>query len=204
MKLSEALELADWRRQVAAMYANVRAAQTPEEGWQLWRERRERLFLEHPQSPLPPADRSPEHGPRYFNYDAALRILAEVEPLASEDVVLPASQPEEFAATKVGTARFRLHDSECVLGVYWLAGYSGGIFVSFRDATSGTETYGAGRYLLDTAKGADLGMQEGRLVLDFNFAYQPSCSYDPIWSCPLAPRENWLSVEVRAGERSAA
>lgn len=201
MKLSEALELADWRRQVGAMYADVRAARTPVEGWHLWRERRERLFLEHPQSPLPATDRSPEHAPQYFDYDPALRVLAEVQALPSEDVVLPASQPEEFAATKVGTARFQLHDAERALGVYWLAGYAGGIFVSFRDATSGAETYGAGRYLLDTAKSADLGMEEGRLVLDFNFAYQPSCSYDPIWSCPLAPRENWLTVDVRAGER---
>ena len=204
MKLDAALELADWRRQVATMYADVRAARTPEAGWHLWRERRERLFLEHPQSPLPPADRSPAHAPQYFDYDPALRVLAAVEPMQAEDVVLPASQPEDFRATKIGSARFQLHDAECALGVYWLVGYSRGIFVSFRDATSGAETYGAGRYLLDTAKSADLGTDGGRLVLNFNFAYQPSCSYDPMWSCPLAPRENWLIAEVRAGERSAS
>jgi uncharacterized protein (DUF1684 family) len=202
MKLDAALELADWRRQVATMYAEVRAAHAPEAGWDLWRERRERLFLDHPQSPLRAADRTPENAPRYFNYDPSLRILAAVEALPEEDVVLPASQPEDFHATKVGTVRFHLHGAACALGVYWLSGYAGGIFLSFRDATTGAETYGAGRYLLDTAKSADLGMEDGRLVLDFNFAYQPSCSYDPVWSCPLAPRENWLTAEVRAGERS--
>jgi uncharacterized protein (DUF1684 family) len=81
-------------------------------------------------------------------------------------------------------------------------GYAGGLFLSFRDATSGKETYGAGRYLFDTAKGADLGGEGGRLVLDFNFAYNPSCSYDPRWACPLAPPENRLPVAVRAGERT--
>ena len=73
------------------------------------------------------------------------------------------------------------------LELYWLEGYGGGLFVPFADATSGRETYGAGRYLLDTVKGADLGQRGGRLVLDFNFAYQPSCAYDPRWTCPLTP-----------------
>ena len=114
MKLDAALELADWRRQVATMYAEVRAAHAPEAGWDLWRERRERLFLDHPQSPLRAADRTPENAPRYFNYDPSLRILAAVEALPEEDVVLPASQPEDFHATKVGTVRFHLHGAACV------------------------------------------------------------------------------------------
>jgi uncharacterized protein (DUF1684 family) len=91
--------------------------------------------------------------------------------------------------------------------VFWMAGYSGGIFIPFRDATNGTETYGAGRYLVDAAKGADLGAAPGphpsswALVLDFNFATQPSCAFDPRWACPLAPPENRLDRDIRAGER---
>jgi len=69
------------------------------------------------------------------------------------------------------------------------------------DATSGRETYGGGRYLWDSAKGADLGMNGDALVLDFNYAYHPSCVQDSIWSCPLAPQENWLPVPIDAGER---
>ena len=88
------------------------------------------------------------------------------------------------------------------LDLYWLDGYGGGIFLSFADATSGRETYGACRYLLDTVKGADLGEEGGRLVLDFNFAYNPSCAYDPRWVCPLAPPGNRLAVPIRAGERA--
>ena len=91
--------------------------------------------------------------------------------------------------------------SELALDLYWLDAYGGGLFVPFADATSGGESYGAGRYLLDTIKGADLGMQVGLLVLDLNFAYQPSCSYDARWTCPLAPPANRLAMPVRAGER---
>ena len=84
--------------------------------------------------------------------------------------------------------------------VYWLTAYAGGLFLPFKDETSGSTTYGAGRYLLDTVKGADLGSSEGHLVFDFNFAYNPSCSYDDRWACPLAPRANHLPVEVQAGD----
>ena len=76
------------------------------------------------------------------------------------------------------------------------------MFLPFRDATSGNTTYGGGRYLLDTAKGADLGSAGDALVLDFNFAYHPSCVYDPKWVCPLAPLANRLAVAVEAGELS--
>ncbi len=84
-----------------------------------------------------------------------------------------------------------------------MAGYAGGLFVPFRDASNGHETYGAGRYLLDTAKSADLGpgSADGSLILDFNFAFQPSCAFDPKWSCPLAPPENRLDLRIEAGER---
>ena len=84
------------------------------------------------------------------------------------------------------------------LEVFWLDAYGGGIYLSFRDATSGDSTYGGGRYLLDTVKGADLGADGDRLILDFNFAYQPSCSYDPQWSCPLPPPANRLAFPVAA------
>jgi uncharacterized protein (DUF1684 family) len=98
-------------------------------------------------------------------------------------------------------ARFEFDGVERELELYWLDGYGGGLFLPFRDGTSGSETYGAGRYLLDTVKGADLGTDGDRLVLDFNFAYNPSCAYDPKWVCPLAPYPNRLVTPIRAGER---
>jgi len=100
--------------------------------------------------------------------------------------------------------RFAVDGTPCSLSVFWLNEYSGGIFIPFRDATSDKETYGGGRYLWDSAKGADLGIDGDELNLDFNFAYHPSCVYDPIWSCPLAPQDNWLSIPVNAGEQLPA
>ena len=104
-------------------------------------------------------------------------------------------------SSKCARASFELHGEPLSLEVAWLAAYGGGVFLSFRDATSGRESYGGGRYLLDTVKGADLGEDDGRLVLDFNFAYNPSCAYDPGWVCPLAPPANRLTVAVETGEK---
>jgi uncharacterized protein len=85
--------------------------------------------------------------------------------------------------------------------LYWIGGYGGGVFLPFRDASSGRETYGGGRYLLDTIKGADLGQApDGRLIFDFNFAYNPSCAYSDEWVCPLSPPENTLPASLRVGE----
>jgi uncharacterized protein (DUF1684 family) len=87
------------------------------------------------------------------------------------------------------------------LALYWFEGYGGGLWLPFSDASCGTETYGGGRYLSDTIKGADLGISGSEILLDFNFAYNPSCAYDDRWSCPLSPSENRLPFAVNAGER---
>ena len=104
--------------------------------------------------------------------------------------------------TRIATVAGAIGAEGFTLEAYWLEGYGGGLFLPFRDATAGQKTYGAGRYLFDTVKGADLGTTpDGGLVLDFNFAYNPSCAYDPAWVCPLAPPPNRLRIAVRAGER---
>ena len=87
------------------------------------------------------------------------------------------------------------------MDVWSLEQYAGGLFVPLRDGTAGDTSYGGGRYLLDTAKGADLGGGPGTLVIDLNFLYHPSCRYNPDWQCPLAPPGNTIAAPVRAGER---
>ena len=87
-----------------------------------------------------------------------------------------------------GGRRFTLLGEEHELELSWNEGYGGGVLLAVADATSGSETYGGGRYVLDTVKGADLGVDGGRLIVDFNFAYNPSCAFDSRWSCPLARR----------------
>jgi uncharacterized protein (DUF1684 family) len=223
------LSLADWRREIADLYAEVRAMaeDDPEAGWTLWRDVRERLFRSHPQSPVPAADR-PSFRAHHWAYDPSLRfevaLVADAGDTAPSDAAggitnqglspidapafgtlqLPVSVGEAFDFQRAGWLDVPFSQGPRSLGVYWMAGYAGGLFLPFRDATNGRETYGAGRYLLDTAKSADLGTDvSGRLILDFNFAFQPSCAFDPIWSCPLAPPENRLDIRIEAGERLA-
>ncbi|MBA2380690.1 MAG: DUF1684 domain-containing protein [Chloroflexi bacterium] len=243
------LDLADWRRTVAGLYADVRriGATDPAAALEHWRAARERLFREHPQSPVPIPDRS-DFRARHFDPDPSMRFVVRVEPLdrpsaealdpASAEALDPASAGPGLAAAPAidfggparpttplpstaidlpvsggGVMAFRrfgavtvpLPGGERRLEVYWMEGYAGGLFLPFRDATNGTETYGAGRYLLDAAKAADLGgdRDAGSLILDFNFAFQPSCAFDPKWACPLAPPANRLDLPIRAGERLA-
>jgi|KBSMisStandDraft_5_1062788.scaffolds.fasta_scaffold87348_4 uncharacterized protein (DUF1684 family) len=195
------LELLDWKRRVFGLYAGVRAAGDPEAAWHAWRDGRETLFRGHPQSPLPPEAREAFGGLAYFDYDPAFRVLGELVRGDDELRDVAASGGETVRFRRFGTVRFELVGEARELSLYWLEGYGGGVFLPFADATRGDATYGGGRYLLDTVKGADLGEADGRLVLDFNFAYNPSCSYDPRWVCPLSPPENRLDVAVRAGER---
>jgi hypothetical protein len=173
----------------------------PKDAWELWRGIRGELFVSHPESPIPEEDRKGYRGPFHYEYDPAARTVAGIHPLPSEAVEVRGSDGSAYQMTRFGEALFDLYGEQRRLDVYWIDVYGGGIFLSFRDETSGTETYGAGRYLLDTIKGADLGSASDLLILDFNFAYQPSCSYDPRWVCPLAPPQNRLPVAVRAGER---
>ncbi len=202
-RVADTLDLLDWRRRISELYAEIRGNPDARAAWTRWREARETLFREHSQSPVPPVERTTFSGPHTYPYDPAWRILAEVDPAESRRFELPTSTGEAMAFARFATVAFDLGGNELSLELYLLEGYGGGVFVPFADATSGGETYGAGRYLLDTIKGSDLGQQDGRLVLDFNFAYQPSCSYDPRWTCPLAPPANRLNVAVRAGERLA-
>lgn len=197
------VELLDWKRRIFELYAQVRAAPDPRAAWDRWREARDALFRAHAQSPIPPERRAAFSGVPYYDHDPGLRVLADVEPAEPEALHVITSGPHAMQMTRFAVATFELLGEAQALELYWLTGYGGGVFLSFRDATSGRETYGAGRYLLDTIKGADLGTTaEGQLVLDFNFAYNPSCAYDPRWACPLAPPPNWLQVPIRAGERA--
>ncbi len=209
---TDRLWLADWRRRTGTLYAEVRAmaATDPAIALAHWRAVREQLYREHPQSPVPAAERA-SFTARHFDHDPrpALRGGRGAGPSPGARHVRPrtAEQRGGHASRSAASERCPCHSpgARGPLSVFWMAGYAGGIFVPFRDATNGTETYAAGRYLLDAAKSFDLGGDPvaGTLVLDFNFAVQPSCAFDPRWACPLAPPENRLDVPIRAGERLA-
>jgi hypothetical protein len=190
-----ALDLLDWRRSVFALYAAVRAEPDPVAAHSLWCSGRQRLVSEHPQSPNRKATL------HVAAYDPAWRVEAAFEradPLRIEiatptDGVVPFERIGRVQAPVIGG-----------LDVWWLDSYGGGVWLPLRDTSP--DTYGGGRYLLDTVKGADLGgtfdvaSGSGSLVIDLNFAYNPSCAYDEAWACPLAPEGNRSAREVRVGE----
>ncbi len=194
-----------------------------------FRAAKDTLFKSHPQSPFDAAERASFGGLRYFPYDHTLRVIAELAPEPeTDDAELPASGPHTMRFRRAARVRFTVDGAEATLPVYWIDVYGGGLFLPFRDATCPDESYGAGRYLFDTVKGSDflradangapdltqandptaaisrldaMGDAGGRIILDFNYAYNPSCAYDPRWACPLAPAENRLPMPIRAGER---
>jgi uncharacterized protein len=207
--LIDRLWLADWRREVNALYSEVRALADadPVAALSHWRTSRERLFRDHPQSPVPATLRSAFRA-RHFDHDPGLRFTVPIEPAPPPGpgafaLELPNSGQDRLSFSRVGRIELPLPDGRRSLSVFWMAGYAGGLFIPFRDATNGVETYPAGRYLVDGAKGADLGgdAEAGTITVDFNYAYQPSCAFDPRWACPLAPAENRLDVRICAGER---
>ena len=184
--------VASWRREVHATYSDVRANPDPASAHADWVARRTALFREHPATARRPGQELVHAG-----YDPAYRFVLEMQPAG----------PEEWEPTtgSDGSVPFRRAGRFEIPGlggldVWWLASYGNGIFVPLRDATAGRTTYGAGRYLLDTVKGADLGREGGAWVINLNFSYNPSCAYDPDWACPLAPLGNRLDGEVPVGE----
>jgi uncharacterized protein (DUF1684 family) len=199
-----ALQLVDWRRRVFGLYAGVRqlSVQSPAAGHELWRSGRDELFAGHPQSPLLPDDRAAFTGLPIAGYDPDWRFEAEVhrtaEPLR---MVVETGTDGTVPFDLVGTVRLPYIGA---LDVWRLASYAGGLFLPLKDALAGKPggTYGGGRYLLDTVKGADLGpgVDDDTLILDFNFAYNPSCAFDPMWACPLPQAGNIVPVEVPVGE----
>jgi uncharacterized protein len=192
------LDLLDYRRRVNELYSEVRPLRErdPRAAHRRWREVRDEIFRSHPQSAVPQDARASFGGLPYHEYDPAFGFTATVRPLPRESYDVDTSTGGVIRFVRFGAVDLPIGTLE----VLWLDEYSGGVFLPFRDATSGNTTYGGGRYLLDTAKGADLGSSGDRLVLDFNFAYHPSCRYDPQWVCPLAPLSNRLAVAVEAGE----
>ena len=196
------LSLVDWRRRTGDLY-RLRA----ENQIEAFRAARDELFKTHPQTPIEPAELPYFNGIEYFEPNPDYRVKAIFEPGDGSELVIETGG-EDGAITyrKAGTLHFDLLGEPQTLTVLGLIQYGGGLFVPFKDATSGHETYGGGRYLFDTAKNTDglvfefeLGQRE--VWLDFNYAYHPSCTFSARWACPLAPPENRLTIPVRAGEK---
>ena len=195
------LDLVDWRRQVGDLY-RIRGSDALGD----FRRGRDDLFKTHPQSPIEREERGAFKSLSYFAADESYRVRAQVDDGDGTELLIDTGGDDGAVRyRRAATLMFVLGGESCRLTVLSLVQYAGGLFVPFRDSTSGRETYGGGRYLFDTAKDTDglvLEITPGspEVLIDFNYAYNASCAYSPRWACPLAPPENFLKVPVRAGE----
>lgn len=168
------------------------------------RQQKDRFFADSPQSPIPHAERHSHFtGLAYYPPDATYRVAAEVVPLAQPIITQMATSTSEIRPqARFAELRFALGGQRLRLFGYTdpHERHVHELFVPFRDATSGRETYGAGRYLeVEITRGADGALTA---IVDFNLAYSPYCAYSPDYSCPIPPAENTLPVAIAAGERT--
>ena len=208
--MSDYLDLYDYRRRVGSIYRSrnnsIMANEDAETVWQHFRKGRDELFASHPQSALDIEQRRSFKTLPYFPYNPTMRFVVGVVPHEHPtQQTITMSATETMTMLTIGHVDFVVEGEQTSLSLYWLDIYGGGLFLPFRDATCPKESYGGGRYLFDTIKGSDFvtlpdehGQQ--RILLDFNYAYNPSCAYNDAWVCPLAPIENRLKVAIRAGE----
>lgn len=195
------LDLLDYRRRVGELYAYIRAHGPSAETHLKWRVERDQLFANHAQSPLDALQKAQFKGLIYYDYDPRFRVEAQLQSIEPKELEGDLGEDGLIRYRRIGRIHFNLPTGDGSLDVYWILGYGGGVFLPFGDTTNKNTTYGAGRYLYDTIKGADLGTRDYTMMLDFNFAYHPSCAYNPRWVCPLPRPENFLKFPVPVGER---
>lgn len=198
-----ALHIADWRNQVFELYRQVRegaASGSPSSAHDLWRAGRDRLFATHPASPLDDTAKASFDGLAMAPYQPDYRFEAMIDDDGvGEEMEVPTGTDGTVTFQRLGTVGL---EGVGRLALWRLASYGGGLFLPLRDGSGGQDggTYGGGRYVLDTVKGAHLGLAGDKLVIDLNFAYNPSCAYDEAWACPLPGPDNRVDAELRVGE----
>lgn len=203
--MSDRITLAQWRRDVAELYSSIRkiSQKDPSLASQTFRNKRNELFANHPQSPLTLSQRNEFQGLKYFPYDDTFRTVGSLDRVVERDTFdSNLGADGQIRYSPAARIEFELLNSPFTLVLYWIEGYGGGLFLPFRDLSNGASTYMAGRYLFDTIKGVDLGVDTDTINLDFNFAYNPSCAYNDNWICPLPPLENQVLTPIEAGEKS--
>jgi uncharacterized protein (DUF1684 family) len=162
-----------------------------------FRAAKDRAFRRLSESPLTPDQLRGFAGLAYFPENPDLIVEAPLESAddAGDELTLQTSTGDTVTYRRAGVVRFAV-DGQSAQVTLFAADDRDELFLPFRDATSGIESYGAGRYLEVNPPGDD-----GRVGVDFNYAYNPYCAYNGDWSCPLPPVENWLTVPIRAGEK---
>lgn len=172
------------------------------------RQEKDSFFKNSPYSPLQAEQQALFNGLQYYEPNPALRFELTPEPYADQaHVQMQTSTGDMRSYMRWGKVTFTVEGQETALTLYFAPGQAA-FFVPFMDATSNTETYGAGRYLEAER------LPGGKVLVDFNIAYSPYCAYNEppelaekaghdavTWSCPIPPKENRLKVAIRAGEK---
>jgi len=158
------------------------------------RRMKDQFFRTDPHSPI--EDRANFEGLDYYDPNPDYRYTVPLQPAETQEkLTFQTSTGDEQTYYRLGTIEFEVEGEAGKLAIYQ-SPHHDGLFLPFRDATSGNETYGAGRYL----EPHDLG--GGELLVDFNLCYSPFCAYSDAYSCPLPPFENHLKIAIRAGEKA--
>ncbi len=160
-----------------------------------YRTQRDDFFRHAHESPVPHEERASFPGLAFFDSDPNLVFAVALDRVEPTEVTIATTTGDERTYMRVATATVKIEGEETTVALYSTGHDS--LFLPFRDATSGNESYGAARYLDIQPEG------DGNVTIDFNYAYAPFCAYSDIYSCALPPAENWLTVPVRAGERLA-
>lgn len=160
-----------------------------------FRLQKDEFFREHPESPLTHHQRHTFEGLKYFDENPALRFELQLdEDVPHDELSIQTSTGSEQKLRRAGIFHIEVDGQPVDITAYGDPSEDA-LFIPFRDATSGKESYGAGRYLEAERSGE-------QWIVDFNYAYNPYCAYNEQWTCPLPPGENWLRVPIRAGEKA--
>ncbi len=198
------LSLLDWRRKISNIYSDVRSKTNLENAWQEWLRKRKNLFYFHRESPISHLNKNNEII-NFYPYNQKFLFFVNLKKIINSNTI-------ELHIGKDGKARIFPYYRTVGLKkslfteliIYKFEGYAGGLFLPFKDlgCLNNENHYEGGRYLIDTMKGADLGVnKDNKLMLDFNFSYNPSCAYNNSWVCPILNNKNFVKIFIDAGEK---
>jgi uncharacterized protein (DUF1684 family) len=169
-----------------------------EQKLKIFREKKDRFFKEDTQSPLKESDRKKFKGLIYYPIDLKYSMIGSIEKYPTEPkpiyILLPTNKEMGRKYVKYGRFKYKWEGKEYILQIYRPLG-GGELFLPFKDKTSETETYPKGRYLYIES------MLGGKVLIDFNRAYNPFCQFNEKYTCPFAPEENWIDIAIRSGEK---
>ncbi len=162
------------------------------------RKEKDSFFKHHPHSPIPFDKRDRFKGLNYYPIDSSMIFTAELQEHEKKEIItIGDNKGQDQKYLRWGAFQFEINGDMVTLQAYKREKSEESLWLPFKDQTNGKETYGAGRYI-DLS---GINEMEGKWIVDFNQAYNPFCAYSENYVCPFIPPENWLNIEIKAGEK---